>query len=261
MPYNSGTIRRSGNGLPYRLLERHLLRNTTVVVPLLSQQQTISRIFHLNAQKVHLPFIEPFGMVAASPSPLEIDCIPPDEPTRVLLLGNWGPQKDLAGALEGLRAAHERGARFSVSITGAINPQFPDYRERVKQAVASIGADWLTSLGYVPESKLLRVVASHDLLILPYNATGGYSGALSLGVYCGTGVIAYDLPQLREAAMELGVTPTFVRKGDRNEIVEEIFNFCTNIRRFRELRQLPPRPEYDAIALAAVERLIDIIKT
>src|SRR5208282_6911549 len=100
----------------------------------------------------------------------------------------------------------------------------------VNRAVASLDPGWFRSLGYVPEAELLGVVVSHDLLILPYNATGGYSGAMSVGTYCGAGVIAYDLPQLRETAVELGVRPSFVMKNDVDAIVNEILYFSGNVR-------------------------------
>ena len=179
----------------------------------------------------------------------------------MLLLGSWGPQKDLPGILGALTAAHDQGGRFRVSVAGAINAHFPDYKREVDRTISKLDSGWFTSLGEVPESELLRVVLGHDLLILPYNATGGYSGAMSLGAYCGTGIIAYDLPQLRESASLLGVRPVFIPKGDRDAAVTAILAFCDNIVQFRATRARVPRPEFDAMARASVSRLLDGFST
>lgn len=245
--------------LGVRFLERILLRYTTVVVPLRGQQEKVADAFQIVPQQLLLPFVEPFGLMAGSATSSGRSSIFPDEPTKILLLGNWGPQKDLSGVLHAIRVAHERGGRFTVSITGAINPQFPRYQREVSRAITSMDPGWFRFLGYVPETELLDVMLNHDLLILPYNATGGYSGAMSLGAYCGIGIVAYDLPQLREAAGELGVHPWFVMKEDTDAIVNEVLSFCANVQRFRESRPPVPRPEYDARAREAVERLVEIL--
>ncbi len=253
--YRPSILRRVG----VRFLEGLLLRCTTVVVPLKSQQEKVAEAFLTITERVPLPFIEPFGLLAASGRVPRNNPFSPDEPTRILLLGNWGPQKDLSGVLRALRVAHERGGRFLVSLTGAINAQFPEYQREVSMAVAAMDPGWFHFLGYVPEVELLDVVLSHDLLILPYNAAGGYSSAMNVAYYCGIGIIAYDLPELRENAGELGARPSFVIKGDVDAIVNEILSFCTNVRHFRESRLPIPRPEYDTRARESVERLIEMM--
>lgn len=253
--YRPTSLQRRG----VRFLEWLLLRYTTVIVPLRSQQKKVNDTFRIAPRQILLPFIEPLGLMASTATPPRVNPISPDEPARILLLGTWGPQKDLPGVLKALRTAHERGGRFTVSITGAINTQFPQYQGEVSRAVASMDPRWFRFLGSVPEGELLETVLNHDLLILPYNATGGYSGAMSLGAYCGCGIIAYDLPQLREAAGELGIYPSFVKKDDADAIVNEILSFCANLRCFRESRLPVPRPEYDARACEAVERLVEIL--
>ncbi|MGP8078106.1 MAG: glycosyltransferase [Thermoplasmata archaeon] len=247
--------------LGVRFLERILLRYTKVVVPLTSQQEMIADASRIIPRRVFLSFIEAFGLMSSSREPSKNVPAPADELTRILLLGSWGPQKDLDGVLRALRRAHERGGRFSVSITGAINTNFPQFRGEVNRAVASMDSEWFHSLGYVPEAKMLDVVCGHDLLILPYNATGGYSGAMSVGAYCGIGIIAYELPQLRETADELGVHPAFVPKGDVDAIVKEILSFCANVRTFRESRATVPRTDLDAEACLATARLVDLIRS
>jgi glycosyltransferase involved in cell wall biosynthesis len=183
----------------------------------------------------------------------------PSEPARVLLLGTWGPQKDLKGVLEALRVAKERGGKFSVSITGAINPHFPEYREEINRVVSTKDYSWLRLLGNLDDTEILNVVLNHDLLILPYNATGGFSGAMSVGAYCGIGIISYDLPQLRETAKELRVEPMFVARGDTNALAQEILSFCSSVRASRESRRPIPRMEYDACIRERVDQLVGML--
>ena len=243
-----------------QLLERVLLRTTRVVVPLKSQKDTISRVLHIVPYWVPIPFAEPVGMLAAQGNPPTKSSVPLDAPTKILLLGSWGPQKDLAGALEAIIAARALGGQFTLSITGLINAHFPEYQAEVDRAAASIGTEWAQFLGSVPESELLRVILNHDLVILPYNATGGYSGAMSLTAYCGLGVIAYDLPQMRETASLLGVSPTFIAKGDTPSLAREIVAFCSNIRAFRRARRDVPQPEYDLRFGRQISQLVEAMR-
>ena len=243
-----------------RILERILLLSAKVVVPLESQKTKISQVFGIVPKTVFVPFVEPFGLIASmGKEPIKSD-IPVATPARILLLGGWGPQKDLIGVLEALRLARQRGGQFSVSITGAINPHFPDYRKAVEDIVATMDPTWCHYVGYVPESDLLKVVLDHDLTILPYNATGGYSGAMSVAAYCGIGIISYDLPQMRETAKELGIHPVFVAKGDTPALAEEIILFSSEVRSRREARHCVPNPEFDARLQRKVGELIEIIR-
>jgi hypothetical protein len=247
--------------LGVRFLEGLLLKHTIVAVPLRSQQEKVMDVFQTAPRTIPLPFIEPFGLMAISAESHKRGTMLGGEPTRILLLGTWGPQKDLSGVLSALRVAHERGGRFVVDITGAINPQFPGYQKEVDQAAESMDPEWFHFLERIPEDRILDAVLDHDLLILPYNASGGYSGAMSLGAYCGMGIIAYDLPQLREAADALGLHPSFVKKGNLEAIVNAILSFCAGVRTFRESRLAVPRPEYDSLAYEWTERLVEMFES
>lgn len=254
--YHPSNVQRWG----VRLLERLLLATTRVVVPLESQRLLVSEEFGVVPSKVFVPFAEPFGLSVASQDGPKNTATPPDDPTKILLLGVWGPQKDLDGAIEAIRSARARGSHISLSMSGAINPNFPEYKDIVSRVVNGMDPSWFTYLGDVDEAEVLRIVRSHDLLILPYRTSGGYSGAMSVGAYCGIGIIAYNLDQLRETARELGVHPTFVRKGDVNCLADNIVRFCSEIRRFRDSRSLDPRESFDPRVRDGAERLLDLMR-
>ena len=73
-------------------------------------------------------------------------------------------------------------------------------------------------LGRIPEEEIATLFLGHDILVLPYSASGGYSGAMNAAAPFGIGVVAYDLPQLRETAAELGLKVRFI-PHDREEAV------------------------------------------
>jgi len=245
--------------LGVRFLERLLLSNTKVVVPLESQRATIEHAFGVSPGQLLIPFTEPFGWLAARDRPPSDPPVAPDEPLRVLLLGVWGPQKDLGGVIRAIRAAKERGGRFTVSISGAINPHFPETRRELEQLKATADLGWVRFRDSIPETELLEVVRGHDLLILPYNGGSGYSSSMSVGAYCGNEIISYDRAQLREGASELGIQPTFVKKGDTESLVQKILALDEDIARVRLKRPPIPRPDYDARTRGAAERLVGFL--
>lgn len=253
--YRPSFVQRCG----VRLLERLMLHSTQVVVPLESQAATISRLFHIVPKRIFIPFNEPFGLIASRGEPQIRPLSVSHAPTKILLLGNWGPQKDLTGALQALLAARERGGSFAVSLTGIVNPHFPRYQSELETLSRTLGSDLFHFLGKVPENEMISLVNEHDLLILPYNATGGYSGAMSLGAYCGIGIISYDLPQLRETAKELGVEPVFLPKGDIDALAKAILSFCSGVQTFRKWRDSFPKPEYDAQVREGVIQLVETL--
>lgn len=253
--YYPSVLRRVG----VRFLERLLLRFTTVIVPLGSQESVISEVLHGNVISLFLPFIEPFGLAASSLPPVEELHSPTSGPAKILLLGKWGPQKDLLGVLEALLAARQQGGAFLVTVTEAVNQNFTMYNLELNQAKRTISGDWLTFFGVVPEAELLSLVQSHDIVILPYNATGGYSGAMNLAAYCGLAIIAYDLPQLRETATRLEVQPVFVTKGDTPSLSQEVLSLSRQIQDLRQRRRRLPRYELDSRVHEAVEQLMKIM--
>ncbi len=229
--YAPSSITRVGT----RSLEYVLLKSTTVVVPLPSQREELTREFGLSPQAVPLP-IEPYGLMLSMKEPLDFSRVGSPGPVRILLLGTWGPQKDLKGALEALQAARSQGSSFKVSVSGAVNMHFPEYLRELDELAASGKSEWISLLGFVPDSEVLQVIADHDLVLLPYNATGGFSGALSLAAFCHTAIIAYDLPQLRETAALVGARPIFVRGRDLNSVAKAVMDFCNEIEQFRVSR-------------------------
>lgn len=256
--YHPGPIARA----VVRILEFLLIKGTKVVVPLKSQCSMMKLLFKQSPVQLLIPFLEPSGLLSISRP--QIQTRANQERTgnaKILLLGRWGPQKDLKGILDALRLAEQAGADFSVTITGATNPNFLDYKGEVYTQVKACKLSHIKMLPMIPEEDMISQVMAHDLLILPYNASGGYSGAMMIGAYCGIDMIAYDLPQLRETASMINCDVTFVHKGETAKIADEIKSFCLSISRIRKIPRILPNPALDCMLKTAISQLTTLALT
>lgn len=194
-----------------RFLESLLLKTTTVSVPLTSQAETIKSRFGISPSTFFFPFLESY-LAAKS---MLLCGVPkhskPPGPPRILLMGSWGPQKDLAGALRALETLVKEGMDFRVSVLGGKNVQFPSFE-------LDFGAEQFPSLkgrvnftGPIADGAMLEMIMDSDLLLLPYATTGGYSGVMNFASVTGIPMIAYDHPQLREQAVLIGADVKFVQ--------------------------------------------------
>ena len=216
-----------------RFIEKMLLQHTRVALPLRSQVEVVSREFGLRAVEAPLPFVETFVAMGASWTTLKKAALRQRDGTlRVLLFGNWGPQKDLTGALEALATAIQVGAKVEVVIGGCPSPMFPDYLKTFNELRKKYSSKTMRFIGQVKEEEVLVLIANSDAVLLPYRATGGYSGALNCAALLGRLIIAYDQPQLREHAAELGVAPVWVGAGDVTQLASTILHLSLQSQEF-----------------------------
>ncbi len=217
--YNPGLLSRASA----RFLEEALLRFTRVIVPLQSQRNAIEDAFGIRVESLVFPYIEVVLAALALNTSTSIQTLPETTTgVRVLLFGSWGPQKDLEGALKSLHELTKIDPRLTVTIAGAASEHFKGFEQELVRLRFSYGGPRFTWVGSIPEEEVLPFMLKHDLLLLPYNATGGYSGAMNCAALAGTHIIAYDLPQLRESARELGASAVFIRPGDTEALKNAI---------------------------------------
>lgn len=197
-----------------QLLEQGILRSTTVFVPLASQADTVRKVFGVSPLVEFIPHLE--GSLTAE-SALITGLERPEVPRpglRVILVGTWGPQKDLDGVLAKFDVAARQGLDIFVTVAGTSSRNFPDYlRPSATQGYESL-RDRVRFMGELHEKELFSELRSSDLLVLPTNAAGGYSGTLNLATTAGIPVIAYDHRQHREQAAQLDGAITFVEPAD-----------------------------------------------
>jgi glycosyltransferase involved in cell wall biosynthesis len=243
-----------------RIVERLLFAGTTVVVPLRSQRESIRVALGRAPVALFIPYAEAYGLDASTDVTSRSPIAGGSGPARILLLGTWGPQKDLRGVLAALQQARDQGANFVVSVTGSANLHFPDYQLELDHLRMVTAPPWLRFLGHIPESELLEIVRAHDLMILPYNESGGYSSAMGVGSYCELSIISYDISQLRETAEELSIKPVFVPKGDVSSLATEIVRFCATLQNSRAGRSVGTKALYNQRAIDSMEQLLKLVR-
>jgi hypothetical protein len=238
-----------------RVLERRLLRFSKVVVPLESQARALQYAYGTTPKVCPLPYVEAAGAMMGA----QIDGASlPEGAPRLLILGNWGPQKDIGGTVSLLRGLERRGEDFRATVAGAVNPRFPDFRARLDDAQRLLEGDRVTFMGEVPEPDLFSVFQNHDVLLLPYLAAGGYSGAMNLGAYFGLRLVAYDEPMLREYDRILGAGTTFVRPDDLESAIGALSRALVEGKEAR-LRRAELRRTHHGTAQEAVDHLLQIL--
>jgi glycosyltransferase involved in cell wall biosynthesis len=200
-------------------IERVLLAGTQVFVPLESQRRRIRERLGRDVLVRPLPYVEAYwdlnrDLLVNSPKRS-------DQPhqIRILLFGEWGPQKDLETPLKAFQIALEKGLDGELWVGGSVSLHFPEWGPKLEQVLSKHKTGRTHWIGSVPEEKVGQLFQSVDLVVLPYNASGGYSGAMNWAAACGVPVVAYDLPQLREFNEIIGAGALFVPVGSLVDLV------------------------------------------
>ena len=201
-----------------KVLERLIMLRCQLVVPLLSQKRTLEQKTHGRIEYGIVPFVEAMPGVLLGGSSIAVSSEPPSGKLRVLLFGLWGPQKDASGILRALTEIHARGLPLEVTITGGINPAFPAYGAYLRSLVSSLGSKAFNLIEEPPEESIRDLFHSSDVIILPYSAAGGYSAVMNQSAFYRLPILAYDVPELRECAEEIGIPCRFFEPGDVAEL-------------------------------------------
>jgi glycosyltransferase involved in cell wall biosynthesis len=204
----------SGRAFVARTIERLIVARCDLVVPLVSQRKKLEVCFHRRLRSGIVPYAEAVpSLLQDEPGP-GVDAAETQHALRILLFGSWGPQKDLEGIIRALIQLKGEGVTTEIIVAGGVNPNFPEYSTRLKSLVASSANQKMTLRLGLPESQVGLLFRGCDAIILPYNATGGYSAVMNVAAYYGIPILAYDLPELRECAEAIGTDCAFFRPGD-----------------------------------------------
>jgi len=219
--YSPSAVTRMG----VRSLERLILESTTVLVPLPCQADLVESRLGTRPRDHMFPFLESYLVAKSTGDGAGGDRPPRDSNgPRVLLMGTWGPQKDLAGALSALDQLARAGRPFTVTIAGGENNHFPGFLSGWDfGTVPSLGGR-IERTGALSDVELFRLVREGDVLVLPYHTPGGYSGAMNFAAITGIPIIAYDHLQFREQARLLDTDITFVAPSGLAEALGAILD-------------------------------------
>lgn len=139
---------------------------------------------------------------------------------RLLLHGNWGPQKDLNFALETLDKIRHKGLQFTVTLSGSINRHFPEYARNLKHLINKTQSIIDSYEGYVDEKDILSLFMSSDIVLMPYNSPGGHSGVLAIATLLNKTVISIRFPEFEEEAGN-SKNIKLCSKGNFEMVIEE----------------------------------------
>jgi len=242
-----------------RMIESALLEHTEVVVPLPAQRETIERTFGFHVRQLVIPYVE--GILIAGANRLDSlsnESAPHSDRTRVLLFGAWGPQKDLAGALQLLRDV-DRQRPLEVTVAGGANPNFPEHAGLLKSLEREFSGPHCRFLGKVPEEMVPSIFQRADCLLLPYHAMGGYSGVLSTCALFDVPIIAYRVPGIRDFAASLEQPIELVDPRDPAGFIRAMDSLDVRRNHLAQLR--PDRVELKVEkARSTAEQLVDILE-
>jgi glycosyltransferase involved in cell wall biosynthesis len=205
-----------------RFLERLLLRSTVVVVPLVAQSELVKSRLGFRPNSFLFPYLESYLVAKPWASLPQGSSWPITGRPRILLMGSWGPQKDLSGALEALNKLSGEGCDFEITIIGAANPHFPGFLSDFDFGAYPFLENRISVTGSLDDVTLFQIVRNSHLIVLPYHATGGYSGVMNFAAVTGLPIIAYSHAQLREQAAQIGSDVTFVQREELAEGIRAI---------------------------------------
>lgn len=211
------------------VLERLLVWRTSLVAPRKSQRLILEKKYNRPIRNLIIPYVEGINDILREGTGKESTREPSRE-VRVLLFGNWGPQKDLSGALKLLLDDPSLKTPIRVTIAGNFNPNFPKYKERFINLLRKYDGKDITYIPYVADAEIPSLFNSNDILFLPYFASGGYSAVMNLGAIYDLKIVAYDVDNLREISTLLEANTVFLSPGTAKApvilrtTIESIFN-------------------------------------
>ncbi len=215
-----------------RQIERLMSGVAAVAVPLTMQRDRLEKVWSTAPAAIPLRFTE-----ALPPPGVDLrlgparSCNRSPDKTNVLLFGAWGPQKNLPEIVDTLSRVSARAPGMRVTLAGHVNVNFPEYAQEIDRARQVLPPGSLDVRLEVSGDDIPALFADSDLVILPYRAAGGNSGVLSIAAFYGLPVIAYDLPELREAGSTTGADIAYISPADAPALQRAIEKIASPSRR------------------------------
>ena len=217
------------------LLEKLLIDSTLVIVPRPSQKYILEKKYRKPVTSLVVPFVEGLNGVPGN-GRISGKTAKKADSVRMLLFGKWGPQKDLNGALNIISRLMRTDARIKVTVAGGINPNFPEYKEVMQNALREFPGDRIEYRPEVPDEQVPELFQEADILFLPYFASGGYSGVMNLGALYNLKIVAYDVKELRESDSLINAGTLFIDPKDAHA-VQHLERIINEVSLSREKRQ------------------------
>ena len=240
------------------MLERRIANNTLLFVPLESQRLNLEGLFHTKVHSILIPYVEGICSFVCKADKLSDSKSEDTRPLSFLLFGSWGPQKDLEGALRIFKELIDEGNDIRITLSGNINSNFPYYEEKIERFMAQLPSKCIMWTRDVPETMVSDMFENSDVLFLPYNAAGGYSGVMNVGAFYGMHIVSYDVSELRELDSIIHASCIFVDPSKPDEVKRTLIEVARESRRTRGSNRSITLEKIRK-SLRAVEDFVDLI--
>lgn len=194
---------------------RMLLYADDVSVLLPSYREELLRNYRVGPSRVHFRPHGTFGLAGRmAPKPEGRD------EATILAFGYWGTYKRLELLRKAMDVVLAKFPNAILLIAGKDHPNATGYLESLERS-------WrhdqrVQFLGYVPEDELDALFCRATVLVLPYSSAAGASGVVHQGCEYGLPMVASDVPEVREAAVEEGAAINFYAPGDVRGLTEQL---------------------------------------
>ena len=208
-----------------RVLERLLFGTTNIILPLDSQRKTIERIYETKVDQALFVGVEGILTLKNYIRVNNRSTLYNLGKIRILLFGAWGPQKDVVSILRMLKTLTLRVTNLHVIVAGSINQNFPEYRKKLSRTFMELDPGIFSFIENPEEELVPELFINSDILILPYNAAGGYSAVMNVArLYC-VKILAYDIEELREISRTIDVNVDFIPRDSSESLENAIRDF------------------------------------
>lgn len=146
------------------------------------------------------------------------EMLPESTRPEILFFSTLAPFKGLETLLSAFQILQEENPAIELTIAGTQHIRFPDYPRHLRTQYAGLsGVHWL---GQVAECNIRAMFQRASLVVLPYQASTGFSSVLMQAAAWGRPVVASDLEEIRTAAHENGLEVSYFRRGQVNALVD-----------------------------------------
>jgi glycosyltransferase involved in cell wall biosynthesis len=150
----------------------------------------------------------------------EPELLPEPESGELLFFTTLAPYKGLEVLMQAFARLRREHPALRLTIAGARHARFPDYgRELRAHCNEAQGVDWR---GQVSEEHVKDLFRRAQLVLLPYAASTGSSSVLYQAATWGRAVIASDLQEIRNMALENNLHVQFFEKDNPESLYQAI---------------------------------------
>ena len=165
---------------------------------------------HPNQSCLHIP-------IGAYQAP---ERLPESNFPELLFFTSLAPYKGLEILLEAYRTLLPSFPALRLTIAGAEHPRFPGFLDQLQRECSPLeGVHWL---GQVCEDQIRSLFSNAQMIVLPYTASTGSSSVLYQAAQWGRALVASDLPEIRSAVADSGLSVEFFRNRDYASLADAI---------------------------------------